>query len=191
MYRTAAIASVLIVLASAPLAADRFAIDSDHSRITFTVPYDFMVLGVLEGEFREFAGEVDYDRVAPTRSSVRVSIVTSSVDTRFRARDIGLKSDEYLAVETYPTAELRSTEVVVHADGLIVRGDLTMRGRTHPVEIVCDLLDLGETLVVQGRTVLSREAFDVAGPQLSGEVMIADEVALNLQMVLRRVSAEG
>lgn len=191
MNRMAAIASILLALTAGPLAADSFVVDEDHSRISFTVPYDFMVLGVLEGEFREFTGELDYDRVAPTRSSVRVSIVTSSVDTRFKARDLGLKSDEYLAVETYPTARFESTDVVVRAGGLIVRGDLTMRGITHPVEIACDLLDLGQTLVVQGRTELSREAFDVAGPELSGEVMIADEVALNLQLVLRQVSAEG
>ena len=190
MFRSLVVVSCLLLAAPAA-AAERFVIDSEHSRIGFSVPYDFMILGELEGEFREFAGELTYVRSDPARSTVWLEIVTASVDTRFRARDLGLKSDEYLAVATYPTAVFRSTSVESAGRGLRLVGDLTMRGITHAVTIECELLDLGETLVVQGHSSLSREAFDVAGPELSGEVMIGDEVSLTLQVVLRRASAES
>ena len=72
-----------------------------------------------------------------------------------------------------------------------MQGDLTMHGISRPVEIECDLLDLGDTLVINGRAKLSREAFGVAGPDLSGEIVIGDQVSLGMQLVLRRVSAEG
>lgn len=190
MYRpTALLLTFLIVVPLA--AAERFVIDGEHSRIRFSVPYDFMVLGELEGEFREFTGEVAFDRSNPADSSLWVEIVTSSVDTRFEARDIGLKSEDYLAVESYPTALFRSREVIAGSDGMLLLGELTMRGITNPVEVELELLDLGDTLVVQGRSFLSREAFDVSGPDLSGDVMIGNEVSLILQMVLRRESAEG
>ncbi len=195
MFRSPAIVPLAVIscllLATPVVAAERFVIDPEHSRIGFSVPYDFMILGELEGEFREFAGELAYERSDLTRSTVWLEIVTASVDTRFRARDLGLKSDEYLAVDTYPTAAFRSTSVERVGRGLRLLGELTMRGITHPVTIECELLDLGETLVVQGYSSLSREAFDVDGPELSGEVMIGDEVSLTLQVVLRRASAES
>jgi polyisoprenoid-binding protein YceI len=190
MSRPAAL--LLIFLVAAPLvAAERFVVDGEHSRIGFSVAYDFMVLGELEGEFREFAGEVAFDRSSPTDSSIWVEIVTTSVDTRFAARDLGLKSDDYLAVATYPTALFRSREVIGGPDGMVLLGELTMRGITNPVEIEFDLLDLGDALVVHGRSLISREAFNVSGPDLSGDVMISDQVSLILQMVFRRESAEG
>ena len=184
MRRTAGI--LLGVLIAAPLAAaDRFVVDSEHSRIGFSVPYDFMILGELEGEFHEFTGEVTYDRAAPEASAVWVEIVTSSVDTKFSARDIGLRSDDFLAVESYPTARFEGDEVASGPSGLLLRGELTMRGIAEPVEIEFDLLDLGDTLVVQGRSSLSRKAFDVTGPQVMGDVVIADRVSLHLQLVFR------
>lgn len=190
MSRPAAI--FLCLLAATPVvAAERYVVDSEHSRIGFSVPYDFMILGELQGEFGEFTGELAYHRAAPTESTVWVEIVTSSVDTRFRARDIGLRSDEYLAVETYPTATFRSSGVESRPNGLRIEGELTMRGISNPVTVDCRLLDLGDTLVVQGWSSLSREAFDVSGPDLSGEIVIGDQVSLSLQIVLRQTSAEG
>ena len=195
MPRTAAV--LLLLLGALPLtagplaAADRYLVDAEHSRISFSVPYDFMILGELEGEFREFSGEVVYQRSARTASTVWIDIVTASVDTYFEARDIGLRGDEYLAVETYPIARFHSTAVEERRGGLIVRGELTMHGISRPVEIDCDLLDLADTLVVNGRAKLSREAFGVSGPDLSNEIIIGNQVSLGMQLVLRRVSAEG
>ena len=180
------ILSLLAVLTIPARAADRYLIDSDYSSIRFTVPYDFMILGQLRGEFREFEGEVLYDAEEPADSAVVVEITTSSVDTRFEARDIGLKSDTYLAVDTYPMALFEGRAFERQGRHWILAGELTMRGISQKVEVLFELLDLGETLVANGSAVVSREAFEVKGPDLSGDIVIGDEVAIELHLVLRQ-----
>ena len=178
--------TLLAVLTVPARAADRYLVDTDYSSIRFAVPYDFMILGQLRGEFRQFEGEVLYDAEQPSNSAVVVEITTSSVDTRFEARDIGLRSDTYLAVETYPVALFEGRAFERQGRHWILAGELTMRGTSQEVEVVFELLDLGETLVANGSSVVSREAFDVKGPDLSGDIVIGDEVSIDLHLVLRR-----
>lgn len=182
--------ALLAVLSVSAQAADRYSIDAEFSSIRFTVPYDFMILGQLRGEFRDFEGEVLYDADSPSDSAVVVEIVTSSVDTRFEARDIGLKSDAYLGVETYPVALFEGRAFERLGNQWLVAGELTMRGLSHEVEVTFELLDLGETMVANGSSVVSREAFGVVGPDLSGDVIIGDEVSIELYLVLRRAAGE-
>jgi len=190
--RRLSIFALLAVLAVPVQAADRYRIDTEYSNIHFTVPYDFMILGQLRGEFGDFDGEILYDAEEPSNSAVVVEIVTSSVDTRFEARDIGLKSDTYLAVETFPLVRFEGRAFERQGRQWILTGELTMRGISHEVEVEFELLDLGETLVAHGSSVVSREAFDVQGPVLSGDIVIGDEVLIELHLVLRRdESADG
>ena len=174
------------VLVEPARAGERYVIDTEYSSIRFAVPYDFMILGQLRGEFREFEGEILYDAEVPANSAVVVEIVTASVDTRFEARDIGLRGDSFLAVETYPVALFEGRAFEMQGHQWLLGGELSMRGISQDVEVAFELLDLGDTLVANGSTVLSREAFEVDGPDLAGDIVIGDEVAIELHLVLRR-----
>jgi polyisoprenoid-binding protein YceI len=84
--------------------------------------------GRLELGTRSSIGKADI-----AKSTVNVTIDVATVDTGVSQRDADLKSDHFFDVEKLPTATFVSKTVSKSPNGLIVSGDLTVRGMTKPV----------------------------------------------------------
>jgi polyisoprenoid-binding protein YceI len=107
-------------------AAQTYAIDKMHSEVTFQVRH---LLTKVRGRFSEFAGTVLFDQDHPEQSSASLTIDARSVDTGTTDRDNHLRSDDFFAVDTYPTLTFKSTRVVKTGDDSYdVAGTLTVRG---------------------------------------------------------------
>jgi polyisoprenoid-binding protein YceI len=108
------------------------------------------MLTKVRGKFDRLSGTI---RVAekPEDSRVEVTIDSASINTNHPDRDAHLRSDDFLAVETYPTITFKSTKVEhVGGPNLRVTGDLTIRDTIKPV--VLDVEYLGLTGDPWGRT---------------------------------------
>src|SRR6185369_637082 len=124
-------AVALLVLPSLVRASD-WNIDPQHSNIGFKVRQ--MMVSNVKGVFAKVQGMVTVDDQDITKSSVRATIDTASIDTGVEKRDNDLRSPNFLDTAKYPAMTFVSTKVAKNgAHGLKVTGDLTLHGVTRPV----------------------------------------------------------
>jgi polyisoprenoid-binding protein YceI len=113
--------------------AQAYTIDKAHSEVTFQVRH---LLTKVRGRFSDFTGTVRVDEEEPGNSSVSLRIDAASVDTNNTDRDQHLRSDDFFAVDTYPTIEFDSSRIVrTSPETYEVTGTLTIRGVAREVTL--------------------------------------------------------
>ena len=166
-----------------------YALDVTHTRIGFVARHAMVTK--VRGAFNEFEGTavLDFDDV--TRSTASVTIAAASIDTRQAQRDAHLRSNDFLAMDEFPsivftsTAARRTGEQEFELDG-----DLTVRGVTQPVTIPfvfegTALDPFGNTRVgFEGSVVINRKDFGVSynAALETGGVLISDKVTLEFEV---------
>src|ERR1700712_4483376 len=108
---------------SLPLAPGRWAVDTNHSSIGFSIRH----LGVskVRGRFTRFDADVVIGATLDT-SSVAATIDMASIDTANADRDAHVLSPDIIDVAQRPTMEFRSTRVRGAGSEYQVDGDLTI-----------------------------------------------------------------
>jgi polyisoprenoid-binding protein YceI len=121
---------------SLPLAPGRWAVDTNHSSIGFTVRH----LGVskVRGRFTRFEADVVVGETLET-TSVTATVDVGSIDTANADRDAHVLSSDIIDVARRPTMVFRSTRVVGEGLEYQVEGDLTIGEITHPVVLAVEL----------------------------------------------------
>ncbi len=131
-------------LATGAQAAD-YVIDTKgaHASINFRVSH--LGYSWLEGRFNEFGGSFSYDAAKPAEAKINVDINPASIDSNHAERDKHLRSDEFLDVKSYPSASFESTAFMPNGDGTaVLKGNLTLRGVTKPVELAVTKIGEGD-----------------------------------------------
>lgn len=126
--------SILISISSVVSAAD-YKIDTAgaHAFITFKIKH--LGYSWLLGRFNQFEGEFSYDSAQPEKSSINVTIKTSSVDSNHAERDKHLRGEDFLNVSKFPEASFVSKSFdVKDADNAVVTGDFTLHGVTREIQ---------------------------------------------------------
>ncbi|MCU0460023.1 MAG: YceI family protein [Bacteroidales bacterium] len=113
-------------------------------------------------------------------------------DERMRERLVGhLKSDDFFGVVKFPLSKLVITGSSRAADGkLLVRGNLTIKEATHPVEFTATESKSGEVITYMAPISFDRSLYDVrfgSGKFFSnlGDNAINDEIKLNVKLVVK------
>ena len=163
-------------------------VDPVHSSVEFRVKH--MMISTVRGHFREFEGTIeaatDYHA-----SIARGTVKAASIDTTDSRRDNHLRSPDFFDVDNYPTIDFTSTAVEhVNKGDYRVKGDLTMHGETHPVELEVTVHGVmkdpqGQDRVgVEVRGTLSRGEFGLRWQQAleTGGVMVGDEVRISADL---------
>jgi polyisoprenoid-binding protein YceI len=142
------------------------------------VKFNIRNLGLnVEGQFDSFVTTLDYNKNQPSSSSFTAKIQVNSINTGINKRDSHLKQEEYFHVEKYPTITYESTSVnAVGTNQLLVKGNLTIKGTTLPVDLKVDLSEAGGVTRFSISGELDRRDFGVGG---SSWVM-SDDVYLDL-----------
>ncbi len=108
-----------------------YSIDAGHSTVGFAVRH-FTVSNV-RGKFGELEGAIRYNPDDLSESGVKVEIAAASIDTDHEQRDGHLRSADFLDTDNHPAIVFKSTKVERGEVGLVLTGDLTMRGVTKEV----------------------------------------------------------
>jgi polyisoprenoid-binding protein YceI len=99
----------------------------------------------LFGRFNDFSGRFSYDEKNPSAADISVDIKPASVDSNHAERDKHLRGEEFLYVDKYPTAKFVSTSYQEQGEGKgLLKGDLTLRGVTKPVDIEVEHIGHGK-----------------------------------------------
>jgi polyisoprenoid-binding protein YceI len=165
-------------------AAGTYAIDPSHSSVQAVAKH--LVVSKVRGGFGRFEGAVVVGE-DPAASSVEITIDAASIDTRDARRDEHLRSPDFLDVERFP--HLTFTSTGVDAGGR-VRGELTIRDTTRPVELDVDYLGtfrnpFGQTVAAfSATTTINREEFGMTwnAPLETGGVLVGKDLKVEIEL---------
>ena len=121
---------------SLPLAPGRWAVDTNHSSIGFTIRH----LGVskVRGRFTRFEADVVIGDTLDT-TTVNATIDMASIDTANADRDAHVLSRDIIDVAKRPTMVFRSTRVSGAGVEYQIDGDLTIGDITRPIVLAVEL----------------------------------------------------
>ncbi|HEY9555388.1 MAG TPA: YceI family protein [Acidimicrobiales bacterium] len=168
-----------------------YTIDASHSTLGFTARHAMVTK--VRGAFNEFEGTVHADAADPSKSSAKITIQAASIDTRNADRDAHLKSNDFFAMDEFPTLTFESTQAEkVNDETYRVTGDLTVRGVTKPVSIDFEFTGAvedpwGNTRIgFEGSTSLNRKDFGLTwnSPLAAGGVLVSEKVNLEFDLSL-------
>lgn len=164
-------------------------IDPAHSVVEFSVRH--MMISRVRGRFHKFDGTFNLDEEHPERSWVEFTVHVDSIDTGEPNRDNHLRSADFFDVASFPTMTFRSTAIERAGPNTYrVKGDLTIRGVTRPVEL--EVTDEGRTKDPWGnerwgfsvRTAINRKDFGLTWnvPLEAGGWLVGDQVNIEVEL---------
>lgn len=165
-----------------------FQIDKTHSEAAFQVRH---LISKVRGRFADFDGTIDFDEEKPEQSTVSVTIQAASIDTNTPDRDKHLRSEDFFAVDQYPTLTFVSTSITPKGGGAFdVAGNLTMRGVTKAIVIPVSYLGKAvdpwgnEKVAFEGEVTLNRKDFGLNWNAAieTGGFLVGDEVKVSLSI---------
>lgn len=123
-----------LAFANSAFAADSYQIDPNHTWVNFSVSHGGWA--AASGQFRTVSGEVVFDQDDVTKSSVKVEIMASSIDTNFDSRDTHLKSPDFFNAVEFPKITFESTSVAMTGENTgTITGNLSMIGVSKPITL--------------------------------------------------------
>ena len=169
--------------------AAEYMIDPDHSQVIFNVKH--MGISTVTGRFDLLEGTYDFDEKDIGKSSVDVSITSSSVNTNKQKRDDHLRSPDFLNVEKYPAITFKSKDIKgEHGNDFTIVGDLTINGVTKEVELdaeyggkAVDPMGNERTAFTAGTTI-NRKDYGITWNKTldSGGLVVGDDVKITLEV---------
>ncbi len=188
-FRTLAVALCATTLFAATLGSAEpreFQIDAEHFSVGFLVGH----IGFKHqlGMFLEASGEFVWDEDNNELHSGEVLIQADSVFTNHDRRDRHVRSRDFLHARRHPEIRFEATSwEPAGADSGTLRGDLSLRGQTHPVALDVTINRRAEypfgheqyTVGMSARTVIQRSQWGMS--YALEDDLVGDDVQLILE----------
>lgn len=133
-FAATAAAALTLGLGTAQAAPEQYKIDDGHTFITFKVSH--IGYAWMPGVFHDFSGSLSYDPENRSNSKAEFTVQTASLDTFHAERNKHLRErDGLFETADYPSAKFVSTSYEpTGPDTAVLKGNLTVKGETRPVE---------------------------------------------------------
>ncbi len=171
--------SIDVLETTAP--AGTWVIDPGHSEVGFTARH---LMSKVRGLFERFEGQI----VTGESPSATATVDLASINTREANRDAHLRSGDFFDVEAHGAMTFRSTAVESGGKGLLVTGDLSLKGVTRPVVLDVELLGVesdpwgGTRAGFEATTTISRKQWgvDFNVPMDGGRLLVGDKIDITI-----------
>lgn len=165
-----------------------YKIDAAHSDIFFKVKH--LMITTVTGHFKNFDATLSAEAEDFSDADISFTADINSIDTRSEQRDTHLKSDDFFNAEKFPALKFASTSFAKNGHGYVLKGDLTIRDVTRPIELHADYSGLvvdpyGQTKVgFEAEGKIKRKEFGLGWDAITeaGGVVVSDEVKLQLNI---------
>ena len=174
---------------SSTIPAGTWNIDPSHSEIGFTARH---LMSKVRGQFEKFEGKI----VTGDTPSATVTVDLNSINTREENRDAHLRSGDFFDVEQNGPMTFTSTAVEAGGRGLLVTGDLSLKGVTKAITLDVEVLGSegdpwgGTRVGFEGTATISRKEFgvDFNIPMDGGRLLIGDkiDIIIGIEAVLQQ-----
>ena len=158
-------------------------LDAVHSQAGFSVRT--AGAATFRGHFSEFSAQLQ-------DGTLTGAVEVASVEVPVAQLKGHLLAPDFFDAEAHPQITFSASDLTVDGEKLTVRGDLTIRGVTKPLEATGDLggpftaLDGAEKIGLSLQTVVNRHDFGVSwnAPLPSGGNAVGDDVTLTVDLTL-------
>jgi polyisoprenoid-binding protein YceI len=163
-------------------------IDPTHSRVGFVTRHAMVTK--VRGSFRELEGTIVIDAANHKASTATVTLQVASVDTGQAQRDEHLRTGDFFDAATYPTITFTSTDVEVDGTDITLKGDLTIKDVTRPVELELEFTGTAKDPFgnlragFDGKTTVKRTDWGLTynAALETGGVLISDKTTLEFEI---------
>ena len=164
--------------------ANIWTIDPTHSEVEFKVKH--LVITTVTGRFNAYTGSIEASDDSFVDAKVAFEAQIDSISTGQEQRDGHLKSADFFDAATYPTLTFASTGLSKKGDGLVLAGQLTMRGVSKDISLDVDFGGMEKDLYGQIKAgfevtgKINRKDFGLTWGTLTeaGGAVVSDEVRL-------------
>jgi polyisoprenoid-binding protein YceI len=175
---------VVVAIACSALASDEYKIDPNHSSVNFAVTH--MMVSTVNGRFTTFEGKILLDDKDVTKSSVNVTIKTTSINTDNSARDTDLRSPGFFDAEKFPEITFQSKSIEKKGNDYVAHGTLTIHGVSKDVDLPFELkgpveAGKGKVMGAHGSLTINRQDYGVA----KAPGMVGNDVKIDLNVEAR------
>jgi len=180
LFHKTAIGAVIVSLSGLALAA---ALKVDTGKSSLSAVFKQMNVPV-EGKFKKFSAQVDYDAAKPETSKTAVDIDIASFDLGDPEFNKEVLKKEWFNAAQFPKASFVSTGIKPAAGGkLDVAGKLTIKGKTADVSFPMTVKKDGSSQIFEGNLPIKRLAFNIGEGDWKDTSMVADEVTIRFRVV--------
>lgn len=173
----------------------KWEIDPAHSNIEFKIKH--LMITNVKGKFRNFDLNATTIGNDFTTAQIEFRIDPNSIDTNNETRDTHLRSADFFDIQHFGEIIFRSTSVErIAGDVFKLKGDLTIRGITKPIELEVDYDGMmTDTWGVQ------KSGFSIEGkinrldwgltwnaPLEAGGWLVGDDVNIDCEVQLKRMA---
>lgn len=167
----------------------KWGVDGAHSEVQFKVKH--LVISTVTGFFKKFSGAVESESDDFDGAKVNFNIDVNSIDTNVADRDAHLKSPDFFAADQYPAIEFKNGVISKDSsDEYKLRGDLTIRNTTKPVELAVEFNGItkdpwGNTRAgfeINGKVNRKDYSLNWSAVTEAGNLVVADDVKLHFNI---------
>lgn len=145
------------------MAAAGPAIDTGKSSVVATFRQENVP---VDSPFTSFSGRIDYNATAPARSTATIEVQTASLDLGSAEYNHEASGRNWFDSAAYPKAVFVSTGIKpVDPTHFNATGNLTLKGKTVPVNVPVTLVRSGTALAFDGYFDISRSTFNIGDAQ--------------------------
>jgi polyisoprenoid-binding protein YceI len=177
-------AGALAFTVSAPVFAQA-SVDTAKSTIVATskqmnVPVD--------GTFKKFTAQLDFDPAKPMAGSANLSIDTSSYDLGDETYNQQAYGHDWFDTAHFPTATFASSSIAPAggANQFKVSGKLTIKGKSQDVVVPVTVTQQGATQTFDGSLPIKRTQYDVGTGEWKDTSVVSDDVVIKFHIVAVR-----
>lgn len=139
------------------------------------------VTGSHDGGFKKVEGRVTLPGEDMEQAVVDITIDTTSIYSDDEKLTSHLKSEDFFAVASYPTASFKSTGIKKTDQNYEITGDLTLHGVTKSVSFPADIMLEGDKLKTKAEFAINRKDFEIVYAGKPDD-LIRDEVVIKFDI---------
>jgi polyisoprenoid-binding protein YceI len=164
--------------------AGTWSVDRVHSTIGFSVEY---MAGTFAGTFSDFDVSVADGVLKGTAEVASIQVKDPNLEAH-------LQTPDFFDAERYPELSFVSRSIERSGNQLTIKGDVTIKGHTEPVELTATITEPiadpygGTRYGLKLETTIDRLAFGITwnNPLPSGEPALSNDVVLSADLQLSR-----
>lgn len=137
----------------------------------------------VTGEFKAFSGEVNYDPTQPQATTGSLVVKTNSYDLGDDAYNAEVAGEDWFDSSAHPEATFKLLSVTPVGKAFDAKGELTLRGKTKPVNFSADLKQLNDTYQFTGKASIKRLDFGVGQGDWEDTSLVEDAVIIEFKLV--------
>lgn len=164
------------------LCAQAESLDVTHSQIQF---YGTQMGAQVEGQFKQFSGNVHFDPNDLAHSSAHLVIDLGSIDLASEESEDEIKGTHWFNTAHFPQAVFDSSSITSQGGNrYLIKGSLKIKGSSQSVQIPMEWSRDPRQGVAQGRFQLQRSMFGVGDGTWAATDSVKNEVVVRYRLTL-------